>query len=105
MGLKKAVRAYLTANAKRKHENAVRSMTFHYDLHIEEFENEKPQTLCDHKIITIFFDDIITRNSGQNTSHNKAIDKAGEEDIIIFCRKKGRTIRYGQTIPVRRKKI
>lgn len=96
MGLKKAVRAYLTANAKRKHENVVRSMTFHYDLHIEEFENEKPQTLCDHKIITIFFDDIITRNSGQNTSHNKAIDKAGEEDIIIFCRKKGRTIRYAK---------
>lgn len=96
MGLKKAVRAYLTANAKRKHENAVRSMTFHYDLLIEEFENEKPQTLCDHKIITIFFDDIITRNSGQNTLHNKAIDKAGEEDIIIFCRKKGRTIRYAK---------
>lgn len=96
MGLKKAVRAYLTANAKRKHEKAVRSMTFHYDLQIEEFENEKPQTLCDHKIITVFFDDIITQNSGQNTSHNKAIDKAGEEDIIIFCRKKGRTIRYAK---------
>ena len=96
MGLKKAVRAYLTANAKRKHENDVRSMTFHYDLHIGELENEKPQTLSNHKIITVFYDDIITRESGSKVSHNKAIDRASEDDIIIFCRREGRLFKYAK---------
>lgn len=96
MGLKKAVRAYLTANAKRKHESAVRGMTFHYDLHIGEFENEKPKSLCEHKITTIFYDDIITQDLGSKIVHNKAIDRAGEDDIIIFCPREGRLLKYAK---------
>lgn len=96
MGLKKMVRSYLTANAKRKHELAVRKMTFHYDDYIEEVENEKPEFSGDQKITTVFYDEIVSKGSGNRSAFHKAVDKALDDDIIIFCRKEGRLFKYAK---------
>lgn len=95
MGLKKMVRSYLTANARHKHQLAVRKMTFHYDDYIEEVENEKPETSGDFKITTVFYDGILSSNSSESTLH-KVVEKADEDDIIVFCRREGRLFKHAK---------
>ena len=96
MGLKKMVRSYLTANARRKHELAVRKMTFHYDLYIEEVENEKPEYSGNQKITTVFYDEIISSDAASESALHKVVEKADEDDIIVFCRREGRLFKYAK---------
>lgn len=96
MGLKKAVREYLTANARHKHEQNVRQMTFHYDNYIGSVEDKKPCISGDNKITTVFYDEIKASASGKKSSFVKMIEKADEDEIFIFCRREGKLFKYAK---------
>lgn len=96
MDLKKALRDHLTIKAKRRHELALRNMTFHYDNYIEELENQKPECESAFKITTIFYDEIAAEDLGRKLVLAKALEKASDDEIFIFCRREGRLFKYAK---------
>lgn len=96
MGLKKALQAYLKENANRNHKLAVRRMTFHYDDYIEKLEDKKPEDCGDINISTVYYNEIASAALNTRSALVRLLDKAANEDIIIFCRKEGRIFKFAK---------